>query len=117
MQQHNGAASAPPSADSMARALEEYLAAAEAGTAPPREEFLARYPELAEYLDGCLAALRFIGRAAEGPRSVAAEITGAQPEEAPAGQLGDFRLIREVGRGGMGVVYEAEQVSLGRRVA
>lgn len=116
MQQHNGMLAAV-SVDRTARALEEYLAAAEAGTAPPREEFLARYPELAEDLDACLAALHFIGRAAAGPRSVAAVVAGAEPPEQTLGQLGDFRLIREVGRGGMGVVYEAEQVSLGRRVA
>jgi hypothetical protein len=112
MRQQNG-----PPADSTPGALEEYLAAAEAGTAPPREQFLARHPELAEDLDACLAAVRFIGRAAAGPGSLAAEAAGAQPPEQVTGQLGDFRLIREVGRGGMGVVYEAEQVSLGRRVA
>jgi tetratricopeptide (TPR) repeat protein/serine/threonine protein kinase len=117
LQEQNGRLTASPSADSMARALEDYLAAVEAGAAPPRDEFLARYPELAEDLEACLAALRFIGRAAEGPRSVVAGFAEPQaPEQAP-GQLGDFRLIREVGRGGMGVVYEAEQVSLKRRVA
>jgi serine/threonine protein kinase len=113
MHQQNGTAA---SAEGLARALEAYLAAVEAGTAPPREQFLARHPELAEDLDACLAALRFIGQAAAGPRSVAAGVAEAPPEPV-SGQLGDFRLVREVGRGGMGVVYEAEQVSLNRRVA
>src|SRR5690242_21227587 len=40
-----------------------------------------------------------------------------QPAAAALQQLGDYRIIREIGHGGMGVVYEAEQVSLGRHVA
>ena len=39
------------------------------------------------------------------------------PLNRPLGQLGEFQLLKEIGRGGMGIVYEAEQISLQRRVA
>src|SRR5205823_13688278 len=75
------------------------------------------YPELAADLEACLASLEFIRRAAVKPGALAAG-RDAEGELGPSqGTLGDFRIVREVGRGGMGVVYEAQQVSLGRRVA
>jgi serine/threonine protein kinase len=102
-------------------AVRAYQTALEAGARPNRQEFLARYPEVAAAVHNCLDALEFVHSAAPSlcqPVGDAAA-DGSAPSAGPslAEPLGDFRIIREVGRGGMGVVYEAEQRSLGRRVA
>src|SRR5262245_25525148 len=91
-------------------AVEKYLAALEAGHRPDRAQFLAALPpEVAAALVECLDGLELV-------RSAGLELK-APPLPDPPPVLGDFRLIREVGRGGMGIVYEAEQISLRRRVA
>jgi tetratricopeptide (TPR) repeat protein len=99
------------------RAVQEYLAQAEAGGEPSRSEFVARYPDIAAPLDRCLAGLEFVQAAAPHLSQPLDGITPTDGVGAVTGVLGDFRILREVGRGGMGIVYEAEQVSLGRRVA
>jgi serine/threonine protein kinase len=100
--------------------LEGYLAELERGVLPHPDELLARHPDLAKPLQAYLASLDFLHRAAaslHGPSRP--DSPHADDPDAPGrlGDLGDFRILREVGRGGMGVVYEAEQISLARRVA
>jgi serine/threonine protein kinase len=84
--------------------LDAYLADLHAGKAPDRAALLAAHPGLAQQLESCLAALDFIHRA-------------ERPDPTMPPTLGDFRVVREIGRGAWGVVYEAEQISLKRRVA
>ncbi len=103
-------------------AVQEYLAAVEAGQRPSRQELLSRYPDIAEDLSACLQGLAFVNSAAaqmkgETGHSSAEPESGIEGDMAMAKPLGDFKLVREIGRGGMGVVYEAQQLSLGRRVA
>ena len=94
----------PESVEELAAILDRYMADLHAGEAPDRRQLLEEHPELAAQLDACLAGIEFIHQA-----------TGSATET-PA-TLGEFRIIRELGRGGMGVVYEAEQTSLRRHVA
>jgi serine/threonine protein kinase len=92
-----------------------YVEARQAGRAPDRDEFLAAHPDLRPELEEFFAGHDEVERLAAPFR----EATRSEPGDAATeiGQLGDFRLLREIGRGGMGVVYEAEQISLRRRVA
>jgi hypothetical protein len=103
------------------QALDDYFAALEAGQKPDRRVFLARHAEVAEALAKCLDGLEFIQKAAPQLDQQVADqgtaLSAITGELATSMPLGDFRIIREIGRGGMGVVYEAEQLSLGRRVA
>jgi eukaryotic-like serine/threonine-protein kinase len=95
-------------------ALEIYLESLRAGAPWSREEFLARYADVGPELADCLSGIELV-------QAVAADLVDSFSEGSeavpPIAQLGDYRIVREVGRGGMGVVYEACQVSLGRRVA
>jgi serine/threonine protein kinase len=99
-------------------ALEQYLAAMEAGDKPNRQAFLARHGEIAGALAECLDGLDALQVASSSePRVVGEAAAGTAGEWQPEAPLGDFRIVREIGRGGMGIVYEAVQLSLGRRVA
>jgi eukaryotic-like serine/threonine-protein kinase len=87
-----------------------------------RQQLLEAYPDLRPDLEEFFAGHDEVERLAAPLRKDAfdrdLESPPAPIEFSPAiGQLGDFQLVREIGRGGMGVVYEALQVSLDRRVA
>ena len=96
----------------LAEILDRYLVAVENGEAPDEERLLAEHPRVASRLRDCFESLRAIELGANQITSAGAL---ARPRRLP--RLDDFHIIREIGRGGMGVVYEAEQHSLQRRVA
>ncbi|MEM9659830.1 MAG: serine/threonine-protein kinase, partial [Planctomycetota bacterium] len=83
------------------------------------DDFLNAHPEQCDKLREMLPTVRAMAQVADGATtSVARERSTAEHGGFTVpGQLGDFQIVREIGRGGMGVVYEAEQLSLERRVA
>ena len=96
---------------------EEFLDRYRKGERPPLKEYIARHPELAAEIKEVFPAMAMMENIAVADESLEAPAACGLAGTPPLQQLGDYRLIREIGHGGMGVVYEAEQVSLGRHVA
>src|SRR5215475_9241370 len=108
-----------------------YLAALDAGYPPDRQEWLARYPEFAAELEVFFADHDRVDQMASPLRpppqaqaladttTLAPGATATVPSlQAAAGcRFGDYELLEEIARGGMGMVYKARQVSLNRIVA
>src|SRR5436305_10669 len=98
---------------------EEFLNRKRRGETPTLREYLERYPDLAEEIGDLFPALLMMEDLGEDSGGTTGSLAGdgAVTVATRLRKLGDYRVLREVGRGGMGVVYEAEQESLGRRVA
>jgi WD40 repeat protein/serine/threonine protein kinase len=103
-------------ADSLGQIADEFVEAFRQGQRPSVEEFAQRYPAHADDIREMLPALVMMEKA-KTPDDASGQRRQAAAAAPPLRQLGDYEILREIGRGGMGVVYEAQQMSLGRHVA
>jgi eukaryotic-like serine/threonine-protein kinase len=99
---------------------EEFVERYRKGERPPLREYIERYPALAAEIKEVFPAMAMMEKIAVADESLdssSQQSGGKTPTRRALQQLGDYRIIRQIGHGGMGLVYEAEQVSLGRHVA
>jgi serine/threonine protein kinase len=115
-------ANKPSSLDELAEkrlieAVQGYLRALEEGRHPDRRQWLACYSDISQELNECLEGLDFVQGAADSIHSSLPPSQKAVFSPWTSEPVGDFQIVKEIGRGGMGIIYEAIQLSLNRRVA
>src|SRR6516162_3438813 len=96
---------------------EEFIERFRRGERPSLKEYTDNHPDLAAEIWKVFPAMAMMENIALADESLGGQATGIAGRTEDLKQIGDFRIIRRVGHGGMGIVYEAEQVSLGRHVA
>ncbi len=103
--------------NSLAELIEELSAKIEGGEVVDLQAYIAAHPAHADELHRLIPTLLLLADLSRSGTASIPPIVADGPDNETPGTLGDFRILREVGRGGMGIVYEAEQISLHRRVA
>ena len=92
--------------------VDEFSERLDRGERPSIREYKTRYPHLAEQIDAVLPALVALDDLEPDPTG-----DGLAVDDSIPSLLGDYAIVQEIGRGGMGVVFEAQHTTMHRRVA
>ena len=94
---------------------DEFTQRLRAGERPSIQSYVEKYPQCGAQIKTLFPTIHQIESVKQRHEQQVCQQSAKGPDQLV--QLGDFQVVREVGRGGMGIVYEAIQQSLGRRVA